>query len=406
MQQSQRTVIRLTVLFAGVLCLWLGVLAAAPPAAAQGRATVPLASGSRLGGDTGRTRFVLDLDRPVPFHVFALADPYRVIIDLPQIDFRLPPGTGQSGRGLVSAYRYGLFAAGKSRIVLDIDHPARIDKSFTLVPEAGQPARLVVDLVATSRETFLEEMARLQVSRAPARPDKAATALQSGDAHELVVVIDPGHGGIDGGAVGPDGVLEKDLVLEFARTLKSYLQEAGQYRVLLTRNDDIFLSLHERVEFARRNGAHLFISIHADKFNAQSVGGATVYTVSERASDAEAAALAAKENKADLIAGLDLEDEPDEVSDILIDLARRETKNFSVRFAKGLVASLRGSIRLNKNPHRYAGFRVLKAPDVPSVLIELGYVSNSNDVRELSSSAWRTRAAAAIARALKRYFAS
>jgi len=353
-----------------------------------------------------RTRFVVDLDREVPFHVFALADPYRVIIDLPQIDFRLPASTGQSGRGLVSAYRYGLFAVGKSRIVLDIDSPVRIDKAFALAPEAGQPARLVVDLVATSREAFLQEMARLQDVRAPASPADAALGLHHGESHELVIVIDPGHGGIDGGAVGPDGVLEKDLVLEFARTLKSFLQEAGRYRVLLTRDDDIFLSLRERVDFARRNGAHLFISVHADKFSGQSVGGATVYTVSERASDAEAAALAAKENKADLIAGLDLEDEPDEVSDILIDLARRETKNFSVRFAKGLVASLNGSIRLNKNPHRYAGFRVLKAPDVPSVLIELGYISNSNDVRELSSSAWRTRAADAIARALKRYFAS
>jgi N-acetylmuramoyl-L-alanine amidase len=146
--------------------------------------------------------------------------------------------------------------------------------------------------------------------------------------------------------------------------------------------------------------------VHADKFSGRTVGGATVYTVSERASDAEAAALAAKENKADLIAGLDLEDEPDEVTDILIDLARRETKNFSVRFAKSLVGSLNGNIRLNKNPHRFAGFRVLKAPDVPSVLIELGYISNSHDVRELSSAVWRTRAAAAIAQALKSYFAS
>jgi N-acetylmuramoyl-L-alanine amidase len=405
MQQSQQTAIRAAIFLLGVPGFCLGLLAAVPLAVAQNPQAIPMASASRLGGDDTRTRFVLDLDREVPFHVFALADPYRVIIDLPQINFQMPSNSGQSGRGLVSAYRYGLFARGKSRIVLDIDGPARIDKAFALAPEAGQPARLVIDLVATSREAFLQEMSRLQTARAPPRPAEAP-GLHRGDSRELVIVIDPGHGGIDGGAVGPGGELEKDLVLEFARTLKSQLEEVGRYKVLLTRDDDIFLSLRERVEFARRNGADLFISVHADKFSTESVSGATVYTVSERASDAETAALAAKENKADLIAGLDLEDEPDEVTDILIDLTRRETKNFSVRLAERLVSSLRGSIRLNKNPHRYAGFRVLKAPDVPSVLIELGYISNSNDVRELNSSAWRTRAATAIARALKRYFSS
>jgi len=404
MHQRQQSFAGAAILFLAAFAVCLGGFAAASRAA-EDRPIAATAIGSRLGGDAKRTRFVLDLDREVPFTVFALADPYRVIIDLPQIAFQLPAGTGAGGRGLVSAYRFGLIAIGKSRVVLDIEAPARIEEAFTLPPQDGQPARLVVDLVATGRETFLREVARQQKARAPAAPAEDAPALRRTDAAGLLIVIDPGHGGIDGGAVGPGGVLEKDLVLEFSRALKSHLEEAGRYRVLLTRNEDVFLPLRERVDFARRNGAGLFISVHADKFNRQTVGGATVYTVSERASDAEAAALAAKENKADLIAGLDLEDEPDEVTDILIDLARRETKNFSVRLAKALVGSLRGNIRLNKNPHRFAGFRVLKAPDVPSVLIELGYVSNSNDVRELSSAVWRTRAAAAIAQALKHYFA-
>jgi N-acetylmuramoyl-L-alanine amidase len=403
--QQQQSFAGAVVLVLAAFAVCLGAFATATRAA-EDRPVAATASASRLGGDAKRTRFVLDFDREVPFNVFALADPYRVIIDLPQIAFQLPAGAGDKGRGLVSAYRFGLIAVGKSRVVLDIDAPARIEKAFALPPQDGQPARLVVDLAATGREDFLREIARHQQARPPAAPAVDAAALRSSDSGELVIVIDPGHGGIDGGAVGPEGVLEKDLVLEFARTLKSHLQEAGRYRVLLTRNEDIFLPLRERVDFARRNGASLFISVHADKFSGRTVGGATVYTVSERASDAEAAALAAKENKADLIAGLDLEDEPDEVTDILIDLARRETKNFSVRFAKSLVASLNGNIRLNKNPHRFAGFRVLKAPDVPSVLIELGYISNSHDVRELSSAVWRTRAAAAIAQALKSYFAS
>jgi len=402
MQSRHWIFARAVLAFAGILGLFTGWIA--PPAAvAQDRQAVATAHASRLGGDAKRTRFVVDLDREVAFRVFALADPYRVIIDLPEIDFRLPQGTGQTSRGLVSAYRFGLIAVGKSRIVLDAQAPALIDKAFVLPPQDGQPARLVVDLVAASREAFMAEVARLQEPRAPAPPAEETLTLRKSDPDHRVIVIDPGHGGIDSGAVGHDGVLEKDLVLEFARTLKAHLEKSGRYQVLLTRNEDIFLPLRERVAFARRNGATLFMSIHADKFNSDTVRGATVYTVSENASDAEAAALAAKENKADLIAGLDLDDEPDEVTDILIDLAQRETKNFSVRLARSLVAGLRDQVRLNKNPHRFAGFRILKAPDVPSVLIELGYVSNSRDVRELSSSTWRDRAAAAIAQALNSY---
>ena len=405
MQQGQKSFTGAVVFLAGVAALCLSWLGGAPRAMAEAQQAIATASASRLGGDATRTRFVLDLNREIEFSVFALADPYRVIIDLPQIVFRLPAATGQSGRGLVSAYRFGLIAVGKSRVVLDVKKPVQIAKTFVLPPQEGQPARLVVDLVAIGRDAFLSEIASHQRAHAQAPPAEDTPALRRAKSDALVIVIDPGHGGIDSGAVGRRGVVEKNLVLEFARTLKRRLEEAGPYRVILTRNEDIFLPLRERVAFARRNGANLFISVHADKFNRRSVGGATVYTVSEKASDAEAAALAAKENKADLIAGLDLRDEPDEVTNILIDLARRETKNFSVRLAKALISSLHGNIRLNKNPHRFAGFHVLKAPDVPSVLIELGYISNSADVRELSSAVWRSRAAAAIAQALKRYFA-
>jgi N-acetylmuramoyl-L-alanine amidase len=375
-----------------------------PPVAAP-RGTVPVATDARLGGDAKRTRFVMAVDREVPFRVFALADPYRVIIDLPEIHFRLPRGAGSSAQGLVNAYRYGLIAVGKSRIVLDAASPVLIERAFVLSPENGEPARLAIDLVATDRATFLAEQDRLSNPRPPASPREEGAAAGTGPgARKVVVVIDPGHGGGDPGAVARDGTREKDVVLGFARTLREDLRKRGHYRVMMTRNDDVFLPLQERVEFARRNGASLFVSIHADSLHDRSVRGATVYTLSERASDHEAAALASKENRADIISGLDLVDEPDEVTDILIDLAQRETKNFSVRFAKQLVSAMSGNLQLNHNPHRFAGFRVLKAPDVPSVLVELGYMSNSRDVKEMVSKAWRKRAASTIGEALDAYF--
>jgi len=380
---------------------------AAPPAVPAAGST-PVATDARLGGDARHTRFVMQVDREVPFRVFALADPYRVIIDLPQIAFRLPDGAGRVGHGLVGAFRFGLIAVGKSRIVLDASSPVLIERAFVLPPENGQPARLAVDLVATDRATFMSEQDRLSNPRPPAGPSTDG-AGNGGNAprKKLIVVIDAGHGGGDPGAVARDGTREKDIVLGFARALRADLNGRGHYKVQMTRDEDVFLPLRERVAFARRNGASLFISVHADSLNSSSVRGATVYTLSERASDKEAAALATKENKSDIISGLDLVDEPDEVTDILIDLAQRETKNFSVRFAKHLVSAMStGRMRLNHNPHRFAGFRVLKAPDVPSVLVELGYMSNSSDVREMSSERWRKRAAASIGAALDAYFAT
>lgn len=367
-----------------------------------------IATDSRLGGDDKRTRFIMDMNRNVPFRVFALADPHRVIVDMPEIEFHLDPGIGQTGRGLVAAYRYGLLAVGKSRIVLDVSAPVLIDKAFVLPPQDGQPARLVIDLVSTDRQAFLAQIAKQSKPVQPRQKEASLRLAMPGDPDDdpaRVVVIDPGHGGIDTGAISPHGSFEKDIVLAFSRILQQKLEASGGYKVLLTRDGDAFLRLDERVEFGRRSRADLFISVHADKFHTASVRGATVYTLSEDASDAEAEALAAKENKADVIAGIDLADEPGEVSDILIDLARRETKNFSVSLARSMVGELRDRIQLNKNPLRSAGFRVLTAPDVPSILLELGYVSNESDVRDLASKEWRDNAAEAVVRAVGGYFA-
>lgn len=367
----------------------------------------PTATDVRLGGDLAQTRFILDLSRKIDLHAFTLADPYRVVVDIPQVVFRLPPKAGETGRGLVKAFRFGLMMEGGSRIVLDLAKPARVQKAFVMEPEAGDPARLVLDLVATDRANFMRQIAldEKQLSeRAPVRPQPQ---VDSGDSRPLVV-LDPGHGGIDTGTRAPSGELEKDIVLDFAKRLRERIEKAGKYRVLMTRTDDTFIPLGDRVEIARKANAALFVSIHADSLphGEGDAQGATIYTLANKASDAEAAQVAENENRADVIAGVDLKGEPDDVAGILIDLAQRETKTFSVQFAHKLVADLRGIARLHKQPLKSAGFRVLRAPDVPSVLVELGYVSNRDDLRSLMSDTWRDRTAESIAKTIEGYLST
>jgi N-acetylmuramoyl-L-alanine amidase len=365
----------------------------------------PVAKAVRVGGDEAQTRMVVDFSHKVEIRAFTLANPYRVVIDMPQVAFHFPARTGESGRGLVKAFRYGLVMQGGSRMVIDLAKPARIDKAFVLESNNDQPARLVLDLSAVDRETFLRAIAL--ENRAPESGYKrppAATPEEQADPRPLVV-IDPGHGGIDNGTRAASGELEKSIVLEFAMLLRDQIEKSGKYRVVMTRTDDTFVPLAERVNMARSRQAWLFVSVHADAL-ARGDGdaqGATIYTLSETASDAAAARLAENENRADAIAGLDLSAEPGDVADILIDLARRETKSFSVQFARGLVTEMRNATRMHKDPLKSAGFRVLRAPDVPSVLIELGYVSNRGDLKSLTSDAWRNRTAASIAKAIEAY---
>ena len=360
----------------------------------------------RLGGDDTQTRFVMDLDRKIDLHVFTLADPYRLVLDIPQVTFQLPPHAGDNGRGLIKAFRFGLVMPGGSRMVFDLAKPVRVDKAFVVDAADGAPARLVLDLVATDRQSFLRNMAADEkVARSEAAPASEPPAA-SADPRPLVV-LDPGHGGIDTGTRAPNGECEKDIVLDFAKRLRDRLEKSGKYRVLMTRTDDTFVPLADRVRIARKAGAALFISLHADflPHKEGDADGATVYTLSNTPSDPQAARVADEENRADVIAGVDLKDEPDDVAGILLDLAQRETKTFSVQFAQKLVSDLRTTTRLHKDPIRSAGFRVLRAPDVPSVLIELGYVSNKQDLRSLDSDSWRDHTADSIAAAVNDYFA-
>lgn len=407
----------------------VAALALSGPAAMAGGVT---ATGARVGGDGQRTRFVADLTAAVGYTVYVLPDPYRVMIDLPDVRFDLPPDSGTRTLGLVTEYRYGEVEAGKSRIVLDVAGPVLIEKSFVVEPKAGQPARIVVDLVRTSREVFVktyraEEQtntdaiaaaadeappdsgqaaaiprprAKPGAGIAAAKPDTGAGIRRS----RPLIVIDPGHGGIDPGAIGRKKTREKDVVLAFGLTLRDVLKREGRFDVTMTRNTDEFLSLKQRVRIARDSKANLFIALHADTVRGPEARGATIYTLSEKASDAEAEALAHKENRADIIGGIDLGSESEEVTDILIDLVQRESKSQSMFFARKAVTELKTVTDFTGKPMRSAGFVVLKAPDVPSVLVELGYLSSRHDEKQLTSPAWRDTVAAAMARAIEKYF--
>jgi N-acetylmuramoyl-L-alanine amidase len=370
----------------------------------------PIATDARLGGDANRTRLIVDLSRTVEVAAFTLADPYRVVVDLPQITFQLPARTGTSPKGLIKAFRYGLVMQGGSRIVIDATGPVRVDRAFVLEAVDNQPARLVVDLVPVDRTAFMRNLAleTRQPRASETRKAEREPVKRSNDGRPLVV-IDPGHGGPDTGTIAASGEMEKAIVLEFAQALQVKLEKSGKYRVAMTRTDDRFVALGERVRMARSQGAALFVSIHADALAARGeteVRGATVYTVSDTASDAEAARLAEDENKADAIAGVDLSSEPEEVADILIDLTQRETKNFSHHFARAVVGELKTAAKLHKHPLKSAGFKVLKAPDVPSVLIELGYVSNKQDLKLMMSEVWRARTTDAVAQAVNTFFST
>ena len=390
----------MTRIFLLALCLALAA-PAAPAAWAQ-----PMVSQVRIGEHPDKTRFVMELSEAPRYRVFTLADPFRVVIDLPELRWAPGRGEGDQKGGLIAAMRFGLFAPGTSRVVLDLSAPARVSRVFVLPPTGNYPYRLVIDVVPVSRASFLAARAAPIVSDPPLDPASSAVAVppQPEADERRTIVIDPGHGGIDPGSRSLTGVDEKNIALAYARALKRQLEASGRYRVVLTRDKDIFVRLRDRFGLAERVGGDLFVSLHANNHNSSKVRGASVYTLSEQASDAEAEALAAKENKADIIAGINLGDQTEVVSKILIDLAQRETMNLSKQFANGLVGELGKVTKLLGNAHRSAGFAVLKSATVPSILIEIGYLSNRTEERLLRSKKHRIDISRAIGAAIEAYF--
>jgi N-acetylmuramoyl-L-alanine amidase len=376
-----------------VLCSALGARAAEAPL---------LAYGARIAGDDARTRVVIDFDKKPVFFVHYVANPTRVIVDLPETSFGLKP-EDLAARGLFTEIRYGAMGAGSARVVLTAKKPVEITVADVKADEEGRGFRLVLDAERVTEERFsglLEE----QQWTGTVTATKTGRVVEPPAAGEFMIAVDAGHGGIDTGAIGTETKMEeKSVTLAFAGELVETLNRETGVKAFLTREKDEFLSLPERVQIARQHGANLFISVHADTLKQRDIRGATVYTISDKASDHLAANLAERENLSDEIAGITLKSEPAEVADILIDLTRRETQAFSVNLARSVVSSFEGQINLINNPHRHAGFRVLQAPDVPSILLELGFLSNKQDEKLLVDPAWRKKIAGLLAGAIRNY---
>ncbi|WP_226951365.1 N-acetylmuramoyl-L-alanine amidase [Rhizobium terrae] len=359
-----------------------------------------LAFGARVAGDDARTRIVIDFEKKPEFSVHYVAAPERVIVDLPATAFGFP-AEDLGARGLFKDIRYGTMDETSARIVLTAKKPVKLLLA-EVQPNDNGSYRLVLDAEMASREVFAELVKTQSWSKpAVAAPDPLAAATQD---NVFTVAVDAGHGGIDVGAMGAASKTpEKTITLTFAKILADRLNRINGVKAFLTRDDDTFLSLSERVTIARQQHADLFISLHADTLGQKDIRGATVYTLSDKASDRMAENLAARENLSDELAGFSIQSGPPEVADILLDLARRETQAFSIALATNVVESFEGQVGLINNPHRYAGFQVLRAPDIPSVLLELGFLSNAEDEKLLLDDAWRTKVTERIADAVRRY---
>ena len=412
-----------------VLLVLNSVLSPALPLAsflfsAQAQTSSPLTAKSlRLGAIEEHTRVVVEFTGEVDYKLLTLSSPYRAVIDLPETKWDIPDEV--QDKGLVSGVRFGSFKPGQGRIVVDLRGPVNVHKHFILPPSVAiENYRLVVDFDPATIATFRQlkpsvsetQTATIAVPNVPSLSTVAPspTPQYSAPSGEFtpkprprktrkIVVIDPGHGGVDPGAMGARS-REKDIVLAFSKELVRQLKATRRYDVYLTRSTDVYIPLRQRVQIARNRKADLFISIHADAIKKKNIRGLSVYTLSEKASDREAAALARKENQSDIIAGVDFGDQLPEVANILIDLAQRDTKNASVKFAESLISSARGKTMLLDRTHRFAGFRVLKAPDVPSVLVELGFITNRTDEKQLTSNKWRRRVATGMVDAIDNYF--
>lgn len=357
-----------------------------------------------------KIRLVLDMSAEAEFRVFTLADPYRMVVDLPGFEWKV----GNISVPLhthITDIRHGNLMPGISRIVFDVSRPVAIRAVFTLPENAGKPARLVIDYGPISTALFNANKGK---SFGQLNPDSstAATSVpaqayipQPPKAQKPLIILDAGHGGVDPGATGANGVHERVITLALARELKRQLLATGRYRVRMTREKDIFVKLADRVKFARAHQGDLFISLHADSLERRNVRGVSIYTLSEKASDAQTAKLAARENRADLVAGIDLSMEDEEVANILLDLAMRDTMNQSKFFANTLVATFRSQkLRTLESPHRSAGFAVLKAPDIPSVLVEAGFLSNRREADMLNNASYREKLARALRIGIDSYF--
>lgn len=420
-----------------ILCVAFGVALLHPVRAGQA-AGETVVEDIRYGLNAGKTRVVVDMNRKADFRAFMLADPPRLVIDIENAQWRIPRTQPVRRGDILTSYRSGDLDDGLTRIVFDLKQTAVIDAAFALDRSGTARDRVVVDVRPASQNLFaarlekifgnknlkgtgtvappasaLAETRNAAVQRAvppaadvaiPARKPPTLPNSPYARDHKYIVVLDAGHGGGDPGAV-TKGIYEKNVTLSVALELRRQLEETGRYKVVMTRDSDKYIKLRERLDIARRQKGDLFVSIHADKIDRTDVRGASIYTLSRQASDKETARLAERENNAGIVAGVDLASESDDVAGILLDLAMREKMNESSLLAKFLETAFRSkNVKLLPNSHRSAGFAVLKAPDVPSVLIEIGFLSNPTEAKMLGSAEFQRRISGAIVEGVDAYF--
>lgn len=374
--------------FGGLMALWLVLL----PCGAQDLSALARfdAKTSAITSDGQGLSLTLTLSQPVPWRVRVKGNPPRLVLDVREVDWSgiatLPLPKGVS-------LRAGVFRPGWSRLVMELPGPMLVT---TAGMETASGTYLRIHLSPVTSADFAAKAAE------PEPPDWALPRAADlpppprRGSGPLVVVLDPGHGGIDPGAER-DGALEKDLVLTFARELKELLLRDGRFSVVMTREDDSFVPLETRISAARQAGAGVFIALHADAIAEGEAVGATVYTLSEEATDEASATLAERHDRDDLLAGVDLSDQDDLVAQVLMDMARTETAPRTQRLAGQLVSAMQGAdIKMHLHPHQEAGFSVLKSPDIPSVLLELGFLSSARDLKRLTDPEWRARMAGAV----------
>jgi N-acetylmuramoyl-L-alanine amidase len=469
MAPTARFLVPLTCKQAGhILAAALVLMVALTSALPQSAAAKTVRDIKLLPHDDG-VRVVIDLGSKVPFQHRTFDHPPRLVVELPDVSWQIPERRGRRAYRMVKGFQFGRLKNGVSNLIIDVDRPFEIETVFELPPSETSGYRIVTDLAPLPPNVAMRgqrvrskayeapparaeaprhdakkppwrragqaaerrnEQARPSVSterrraavvqreRPPWQRDRSTsngrrddrtapvpTPRPSALPSKRMVVIDPGHGGIDPGASGKRGTYEKNVVLATALELRRQLVNSGRYDVILTRDDDSFVRLRDRLQIARASAGHLFLSLHADSLaNNKDVRGAAVYTLSDQASSEEAERLASTENRADILGGIDLSHHEPLVTQILIDLAQRDANGKSLKIADFLVEELGGVTKLLRKQRQQAGFVVLKSPDMPSALIELGYLSNVEDERRLTNRDHLTDLSKAIVKAIDRYF--
>ncbi len=367
---------------------------------------------ARISATQERARLVLDLSEKIQFALVSFDNPLRIGVDIRSAKNEFSKQINPPPNSLISSISFEKAKDGRLRTWLYLSDYAQVQQAYILDEFEDQPARLVVDIILTGKEIFMANVAKnFNLHQQNSAKDEAFRPKENSSdftpklASRPLIIIDPGHGGKDSGATSNHGDKEKDIVLDFALILQKTLTETGNFDVALTRTDDSFVSLEDRIFLARKNKADLFISIHADSFAQKNIGGMAIYTIDEEMdNDTLDKVLTKNETKLTLISALVPANISDNGVDLLVDLLRRNTRKHAFILANKIVDQLKPSIRLRRFPLRRGDFFVLQSPEIPSILVELGFLSNMEDIENLATKEWKKRVADSIMRAVVAYF--